>query len=560
MNFIACETAQKLRGGYYTRPDVAAFLSQWVLEIKPRRVLEPACGDGVFFESLAGLTPASVTSVLGCEIDAAEAGKARERARKLTGAAVKIHAGDFLSWFLSRPSSAPLFDAVLGNPPFIRYQYLDDRLQALAETIFRNLGLPFTRHTNAWVPFVLASLALLRPGGRLAMVVPAELLHVLHARSLRRFLLEQCARILVIDPIDLWFDGTLQGVVLLLAEKRPGPGRGLAEIAILGVQDRQALAKNAGAHLAGADCLPGAVLNGKWTLGLLSRSERLLLERLEAHPQIRRFQEVARVDVGIVTGANHFFLVPDAIVQRYSLESWAHPMFGRSEHVRGVIYDAARHRENRRRGLPANFLWFGARRLAELPGPTRRYLREGEKQGLHWRYKCRVRTPWYAVPSVYAAPVSMLKRCHHFPRLVLNRAKAFSTDTAYRITPTRGTDSGLVLTFVNSLTALSSELEGRHYGGGVLELVPSEIERVLLPAAPGSSAALTALDQAVQKGLPPDVLLTRQDQVVLQPLGIGKSDCEELLSAWHRLRARRQRSRNSVENVISGSSARVALT
>jgi len=31
------------------------------------------------------------------------------------------------------------------------------------------------------------------------------------------------------------------------------------------------------------------------------------------------------------------------------------------------------------------------------------------------------------------------------------------------------------------LTALSAELEGRHYGGGVLELVPSEIERLLVP-------------------------------------------------------------------------------
>jgi hypothetical protein len=143
----------------------------------------------------------------------------------------------------------------------------------------------------------------------------------------------------------------------------------------------------------------------------------------------------------------------------------------------------------------------------------------------------------------------MLKRCHHFPRLVLNRAKAFSTDTAYRITPIRGTASGLVLSFVNSLTALSSELEGRHYGGGVLELVPSEIERVLLPAAPGSSAALTPLDQAMQKGVPPDVLFTRQDQVVLQPLGIGSTDCEKLISAWLRLRARRQRSGKTIDTV-----------
>jgi adenine-specific DNA-methyltransferase len=75
----------------------------------------------------------------------------------------------------------------------------------------------------------------------------------------------------------------------------------------------------------------------------------------------------------------------------------------------------------------------------------------------------------------------MLKRCHHYPRLVLNQAEALTTDTAYRIVPKDITGSKLVGCFVNSLTALTAELEGRHYGGGVLELVPSEIERLLIP-------------------------------------------------------------------------------
>ena len=65
----------------------------------------------------------------------------------------------------------------------------------------------------------------------------------------------------------------------------------------------------------------------------------------------------------------------------------------------------------------------------------------------------------------------MLKRFHHFPRLVLNTAKAFTTDTAYRIPP-KVRDTDLVFAFVNSLTALSAELEGRHYGGGVLGFGP----------------------------------------------------------------------------------------
>src|SRR5439155_917265 len=149
--------------------------------------------------------------------------------------------------------------------------------------------------------------------------------------------------------------------------------------------------------------------------------------------------------------------------------------------------------------------------------------------------------PWYNVPSAYVAPVGMLKRCHHFPRLVLNAAKAYTTDTAYRVTIKRGRAADLVASFVNSLTALSSELEGRHYGGGVLEMVPSEIEKLLLPVGRRSPDALKDLDRAVRGGMPAEALLARQDEMLLRPIGITTVECELLLSAWRRLRSRRQR-------------------
>ncbi len=63
-------------------------------------------------------------------------------------------------------------------------------------------------------PFVAASLMHLRPGGRLAMVVPSELMHVLHTRSLRRFLLAECSKVVLIDPQDLLFGKALQGVAI----------------------------------------------------------------------------------------------------------------------------------------------------------------------------------------------------------------------------------------------------------------------------------------------------------------------------------------------------------
>jgi adenine-specific DNA methylase len=547
MNFKAMESAQKLRGGYYTQPDIAEYLARWVLEVNPKQILEPSSGDGVFVEALAKLGAKSVESLTACELNSEEAELTRKRSASNRKFKVKVHADDFLRWSLPRLLETPQFDAVLGNPPFVRYQYLDSEQQARAEQVFSTFHLQFTKHTNAWVPFIVAALAQLRPGGRLAMVVPSELLHVIHARSLRHFLLRHCSKILVLDPDQIWFSDTLQGVMLLLAEKSTASNDEIADIAVLPIKDRATLNCDAGKHVARANYMSGSVLNGKWMLSLLDNEERALLERLGHHSSIQPFKEVASVDVGIVTGANRFFLVPDAIVAENHLEAWAHPMFGRSDHVQGVIYDKAAHDENRRAGLPTNFLWFKDAPFKSLPKRVQNYILQGESEKLHTRYKCRIRSPWYTVPSVYSTPVGMLKRSHHFPRLVLNKAKAFTTDTAYRIEPKKLTAPNLVFNFVNSLTALTAELEGRHYGGGVLELVPSEIEKVLIPLTQQPIEAVAKLDQTVRRGMPaPEELLRKQDELVLRPLGISKRESEILLRAYSRLRLRRQRSSHEI--------------
>jgi len=541
MNFKALETEQKLRGGYYTKPDMALFLARWVLEKKPRTILEPSCGDGAFIQAIADLRPSGLRSVVACEILPGEARKAGQRAHGAEKFEVVVFVEDFLKWSLARILQPPEFDAILGNPPFIRYQYLEPELQARSEKVFKHFGLPFTKHTNAWVPFVIASLAQLRPGGRLALVVPAEILHVLHAKPLRDFLLKECSRILILDPDDIWFSETLQGVVLLLVEKRYSRHADVAELSVVPLKGRDTLNGKAGKLFAQSRYLSGTEMNGKWMLALLTERERNLVNQIAEQRNVHTFKAVAGVDVGIVTGANNFFLVPDCVVSEHRLQKWAHPMFGRSEHVAGVIYDKKAHERNRKRGLPANFIWFRDTLFSQLSESARRYIRMGEDQGLHRRYKCRIRSPWYSVPSVYAAPIGMLKRSHHFPRLVLNRFNAFTTDTAYRITTKGVSASSLVASFVNSLTALTAELEGRHYGGGVLELVPSEIEKLLVPVAKLPREALRELDETVRAGVPPEDLLAAQDAKILGPIGVSKTDSADLRQAWTRLRQRRQR-------------------
>lgn len=538
MNFIQNESAEKLRGGYYTPIDLASFAAQWVGEISPSSILEPSCGDGAFLQALANasLGKSEITAI---ELNEIEASKASQRARSLSINANVIPT-DFLAWALRqmRPGGAR-YDAVVGNPPFIRYQYLPATFQAEAEKIFSELGCKFTKHTNAWVPFILASIALLRMGGRLAMVVPSEIIHVLHAQSLRTFLASECSKVVLIDPEEIWFENTLQGAVLLLAEKKKDTSDLSQGLGLVPVQGRKFLRSVPGDVFRKAEAISGKAIEAKWTRAFLNQSVRDLIDEVQGGGQFSVFKNVAEVDVGIVTGANKFFLVDDQTVKNNRLEKWVHPMFGRSEHSPGIIYDDAQHQRNKLAGLPANFVWFPDQSVMKSSAAVA-YIDFGEKQELHKRYKCRVRKPWYTVPSVSKSAIGMLKRCHDAPKLVLNKAGAFTTDTAYRIEVQKIRPSTFVSNFINPLTALSAELEGRTYGGGVLELVPSEIERLIVPALSKAASPIADIDRAMRSKKMPQVQETYGIEV-LKAAGLSSQNRQTILDAWIQMKSRRQR-------------------
>ncbi len=98
-----------------------------------------------------------------------------------------------------------------------------------------------------------------------------------------------------------------------------------------------------------------------------------------------------------------------------------------------------------------------------------------------------------------------------------------------------------MLGFVNSLTCLTAEMEGRHYGGGVLELVPSEIERLLIPVVSATVAELRATDKRYRSAKNDTEFLRMQDAVVLGKIGVSQADQETLHVAWLKLRNRRHR-------------------
>ncbi|MEX0597023.1 MAG: N-6 DNA methylase [Candidatus Paceibacterota bacterium] len=498
MDFKANQTIQKLRGGYYTPNDLAEFIAGWISNGEETLdALEPSCGDGNFLEAFSKtVSSENSIKITGIELDPDEAILASKRVSNFNNIQTKIINDDFLSWGLKTYNNKK-FDAVVGNPPFIRYQFLPDKYQEESKKIFDLFNLKFTKHTNAWVPFVVLSFELLKSGGKLGMILPSEIMHVSHAQSLRTYLGKNASRLLILDPKELWFKDTLQGALILLAEKKQNKNDTSHGLGIKEVQKRSFVKSNPAKHFESVNFINGDTIKGKWTKAVLSKKELDLVKEIQSHKNVYSFSEIANVDVGIVTGANNFFLVNQSTVKKYSLEEYAYPMFGRSNHCPKIIYDNEQHKRNVESGLPSNFLYFDVANETEMHEKAREYIQLGEAQNLHERYKCRIRSPWFKVPSIYSTEIGMLKRSHKFPRLILNTQQAFTTDTAYRISVTKKAikNCQLVFSFLNSFTALSAELEGRFYGGGVLELIPSEIEKLKIPIVDVNEEELCTLDR-----------------------------------------------------------------
>lgn len=372
------------------------------------------------------------------------------------------------------------------------------------------------------------------------MVIPSEIVHVLHAQSLRTYLGTECSKVVIIDPQEIWFEGTLQGAVIIMAEKKMDYHEPTQGVAIESIRGFDFLENDPNQLFNNAAGINGETVAGKWTKALFSPEELAFYNETCRHEAIHLFSQIATVDVGIVTGANKFFLIDDETVKHHNLHDYVHPMFGRSEHCKGVIYNEAQHQSNRDSGNPTNFLLLEDE-LDAYPENIKHYIAQGEQEELHKRYKCRIRKPWYKVPSVYATAVGMLKRCHDAPRLISNQIGAYTTDTAYRIRPLGNIDpDALVYCFMNPITAISAELNGRYYGGGVLELVPSEIEKLWIPIPNGIEVQLELLDEEVRTLRMEDVLLSNGYRV-LQHIGLTKQDVKKLVTIWSWFRDRRQR-------------------
>jgi hypothetical protein len=352
----------------------------------------------------------------------------------------------------------------------------------------------------SWAATLVHASAFLKPTGRLAMVLPAELLTVGYAEPIRRWLRQRFAVVNLVMFERLQFRDADENVVLLVAH-----GTGPCDsFCLFHVDDADSLAEIHPLDPIGAN--PAA--EGKWSDLALPLDVRQLFKAVAA--RLTRLDQYGTPELGTVTGANDYFALSEVTRREYGI---AEKHLKRvsppgTRHLKGLSFSRADWEELK---LAGERVWLlHPEKAARSKGLTA-YLEHGVELAVPTAYKCAVRDPWWRPPVVPVPDLFFTYMSHRYPRLITNDAQTTLVNSMHGVrlradSPAEAREA-LPLLALNSATMLGAEVMGRSYGGGILKMEPREAASLpvpgpdaLLKAWPDLFGQRATLDAALKRG------------------------------------------------------------
>jgi adenine-specific DNA-methyltransferase len=540
---------RKARGAFFTPPAIAEFLSRWAVRTPDARVLDPTCGEAVFLlaaaERLHSLgAPASAVEhqLTGIDLHRPSLRSSRELLCE-AGVGARLERSDFFDL----PTPAQIGDrigwqnAVIGNPPFVRYQEHRGRSRKRSAAAALAQGVRLSGLASSWAATLVHASAFLTPTGRLAMVLPAELLTVGYAEPIRRWLKQRFAVVNLVMFERLQFRGAEEQVVLLVAH-----GTGPCDsFCLFHVDDAEDLADLHPLDPIGAN--PAA--EGKWSDLALPLDVRQLFRSVAN--RLARLDAYGTPELGTVTGNNDYFTMSEATRAAYGIPE--HHLVRISppgtRHLQGLHFSQAQWEELK---LTGKRVWLLCPKKGARGKGLTTYLKRGREDGVDQAYKCTVRDPWWRPPVVPVPDLFFTYMSHRYPRLIDNAAQVTFVNSMHGLrlrddAPSEARNA-LPLVALNSATMLGAEIMGRSYGGGILKMEPREAAALPVPTHEMLVSAWCALakdtsrlDGVLARGEWMDVV-SAVDQALLKcTLGLSDVEIGALREAAVKLRARRVR-------------------
>ncbi|EMJ92435.1 HsdM family class I SAM-dependent methyltransferase [Leptospira alstonii] len=485
----------KFLGQFFTPERVADFLVDWVLGAEriastesSKRILDPAIGNGVFFESILDKLPNLNAEWVGFDLDiqCLSSSRAALENRISKSSILSFYDRDFL---LQEESQK--FDVILCNPPYRKISdknYSKELIQQFEGKSDKKL--PGT--ANLYVFFLLKCLNLIQVGGRAAFLVPQDFFNSGYGVFIKSALQESglLHSLFLFSPQDILFDEAITSSCILLLENsekekksgffwtrlKPGFFSDKSKLPISSVKSIQ------------TDWISFPDPEAKWSPifhRLEKKGEKKTDFEKERTGHFVPLTEFGKFTRGIATGDNDFFLFTKEMVEVSGIpEKYFKTCIPKSQYARNKIFLHSDWEELSQRGAK---VWLLDVKLEFDPNDSlalQNHLQSGITRGVHQRFLPSKRKNWYTQESKSACPILASSFHRTEIRIIRNFSNVVHLTCFHGFNPASNMEEwvdALYAYLISSVSKKDLETRRREYARGLWKVEPGDLNSLWVP-------------------------------------------------------------------------------
>ncbi len=442
-------------GIYYTPSHLADFLVKPLLTKSDLSIFDPAYGEGALLLAVEKtINQNNNLAVRDMELYGCDRTPVNGLLSHLPSShLVEI---DFFDYPLENK-----FDVIVMNPPFVRHHYLSkDMIKGYKKAIADIYKAKSS--SDLWVYFLIKSCLHLKKGGKIGAILPWSFLQAEYAQGIRIWLSDNFKEIQVLALSAEYFDGAQERVILLWLK-----GYGCSSKTI-----KASFSKHISDVIKYFD-----LTKNQWQARTVLYSNQgdiqTILDEYINKYGFKRFEEFGNVKIGVVTGADQFFILNDEDVKKYGFTNkFLIPIYNSSKYFSGLYLNGNK---------PSKKLVILPPRWAEK---FKKYIIDGVKARYHLRAHSQQRDPWYYVNQGEVPDAFFPYRVAQIPYIVLNNQNSQCTNSIHRLyfkeKLSQYEQMWLQLSLLSVPGQLSIEAYSRTYGSGVLKIEPNALKKSLV--------------------------------------------------------------------------------